>query len=355
MTKKKDIEVLRVMHLRGPNIWTYRPVIETWLDIGELEDLPSNKIPGLYERLTAWLPGLIEHRCGVGERGGFLERLREGTWAGHILEHVALELQNLAGMRTGFGKTRSTSVHGVYKMAFRTRQEKVGRAALTVARDLLMAAIDDQPFDLKQQLAELTDLADSYCLGPSTSHIVDAATERKIPSIRLTDGNLVQLGYGVRQRRIWTAETDETSAIAEGIASDKDLTKSLLQSCGVPVPEGRMVDSPDDAWEAAEDIGLPVVVKPYDGNHGRGVSLDLTTREDVIAAYHLADRKGGGVMVEKFIAGNEHRLLIVGKRLVAAAAGETAWVTGDGTSNIIKLVDEQINTCLLYTSPSPRD
>ncbi len=344
MTKKKDIEVLRVMHLRGPNIWTYRPVIETWLDIGELEDLPSNKIPGLYERLTAWLPGLIEHRCGVGERGGFLERLREGTWAGHILEHVALELQNLAGMRTGFGKTRSTSVHGVYKMAFRTRQEKVGRAALTVARDLLMAAIDDQPFDLKQQLAELTDLADSYCLGPSTSHIVDAATERKIPSIRLTDGNLVQLGYGVRQRRIWTAETDETSAIAEGIASDKDLTKSLLQSCGVPVPEGRMVDSPDDAWEAAEDIGLPVVVKPYDGNHGRGVSLDLTTREDVIAAYHLADRKGGGVMVEKFIAGNEHRLLIVGKRLVAAAAGETAWVTGDGTSNIIKLVDEQINT-----------
>jgi len=344
MTKKKDIEVLRVTHLRGPNIWTYRPVIETWLDIGELEDLPSNKIPGLYERLTAWLPGLIEHRCGVGERGGFLERLKEGTWAGHILEHVVLELQNLAGMRTGFGKTRSTSVHGVYKMAFRTRQEKVGRAAFALGRDLLMAAIDDKPFDLKQQLADLTDLADSYLLGPSTSHIVDAATERKIPSIRLTEGNLVQLGYGARQRRIWTAETDETSAIAEGIASDKDLTKSLLQSCGVPVPEGRMVDNPDDAWEAAEDIGLPVVVKPYDGNHGRGVSLDLKTRAEVEAAYHLADRKGSGVMVEKYITGTEHRLLVVGKSVVAAAAGETAWVTGDGKSNIIKLVDEQINT-----------
>lgn len=344
MTKKKDIEVLRVTHLRGPNIWTYRPVIETWLDIGELEDLPSNKIPGLYERLTAWLPGLIEHRCGVGERGGFLERLKEGTWAGHVLEHVVLELQNLAGMRTGFGKTRSTSVHGVYKMAFRTRQEKVGRAAFTLGRDLLMAAIDDKPFDLKQQLADLTDLADSYLLGPSTSHIVDAATERKIPSIRLTEGNLVQLGYGARQRRIWTAETDETSAIAEGIASDKDLTKSLLQSCGVPVPEGRMVDNPDDAWEAAEDIGLPVVVKPYDGNHGRGVSLDLKTRAEVEAAYHLADRKGSGVMVEKYITGTEHRLLVVGKSVVAAAAGETAWVTGDGKSNIIKLVDEQINT-----------
>lgn len=344
MTKKKDIEVLRVMHLRGPNIWTYRPVIEAWLDIGELEDHPSNTIPGLTERLTTWLPGLIEHRCGVGERGGFVLRLNEGTWAGHILEHIALELQNLAGMRTGFGKTRSTSVRGVYKMAFRTRQEKVGRAALAAARDLLMAAIENTPFDVAQCIVGLTDLVDSYCLGPSTSHIVEAATERRIPSIRLTEGNLVQLGYGARQRRIWTAETDETSAIAEGIASDKDLTKSMLQSCGVPVPEGRMVDDPEDAWDAAEDIGLPVVVKPYDGNHGRGVSLDLRTREDVIAAYHLADRKGGGVMVEKFIAGNEHRLLVVGKRVVAAAGGETAWVTGDGKSNIIELVDAQINT-----------
>jgi cyanophycin synthetase len=143
MTKKKAIEFLRVSHLRGPNIWTYRPVIEAWLDIGALEDLPSNKLPGLYERLVAWLPGLVEHRCGVGERGGFLERLKEGTWSGHILEHVALELQNLAGMRTGFGKTRSTGEIGVYKMAFRTRQPEVGMAALHTGRDLLMAAIDD--------------------------------------------------------------------------------------------------------------------------------------------------------------------------------------------------------------------
>ena len=148
MTKKKEIDILRVTHLRGPNIWTYRPVIEAWVDIGELEDYPSNTIPGLTERLTAWLPGMIEHRCGVGERGGFLLRLREGTWAGHILEHIALELQNLAGMRTGFGKTRGVSVRGLYKVAFRTRQEKVGRAALVTARDLLMAAIEDRPFDV---------------------------------------------------------------------------------------------------------------------------------------------------------------------------------------------------------------
>ncbi|MEB0030459.1 cyanophycin synthetase [Undibacterium sp. RTI2.1] len=346
MTKKKDIEILRVTHLRGPNIWTYRPVIEAWLDIGALEDFPSNTLPGLYERLTTWLPGLTVHRCSVGETGGFLERLREGTWSGHILEHVVLELQNLAGMRTGFGQTRSTNQVGVYKMAFRTRQEQVGRAALALGRDLLMAAIEDTQFDLEAKLVPLREMVDDLCLGPSTAHIVDAATDRRIPSIRLTDGNLVQLGYGAAQRRIWTAETDRTSAIAESIASDKDLTKTLLQSCGVPVPEGSLVKSAEEAWEAAEDIGVPVVVKPYDGNHGRGVSLNLMTEADVHAAYHLAARKGDSesVIVERFVTGNEHRLLIVGKRLVAAAKGEALWVVGNGTSNIIQLVDDQINT-----------
>ena len=347
MTKKKDIEVLRVTHLRGPNIWTYRPVIEAWLDIGELENFPSNLLPGLYERLTAMLPGLIVHRCGVGEHGGFLERLRDGTYAGHILEHVVLELQNLAGMKTGFGKTRQIGDGtGLYKMAFRTRQEQVGRAALAAGRELLMAMIEDRPYDLAATVIDLTDLVESVCLGPSTANIVDAATVRKIPAIRLTDGNLVQLGHGASQRRIWTAETEETSAIAEGIASDKDLTKSLLSSCGVPVPEGELVTSAEAAWEAAQDIGVPVVVKPYDGNHGRGVSLNLMTEADVTAAYALAARKGDSksVIVERFIAGNEHRLLVVGKRLIAAAAGESLWVTGDGKANIIELVDSQINT-----------
>lgn len=341
----KNIQLLRVTHLRGPNIWTYRPVIEAWVDIGELEDYPSNTLPGFYERLTHLLPGLVVHRCGVGEPGGFLLRLREGTWAAHILEHVVLELQNLAGMRTGFGKTRQTSVRGVYKMAFRTRQEQVGRAALAAGRDLMMAAIDNQDYDLNGTVARLRDMVDALCLGPSTAHIVEAATDRGIPHIRLTDGNLVQLGHGTAQRRIWTAETDQTSAIAEEIASDKDLTKSLLSSCGVPVPQGRVVNSAQEAWEAAEDLGLPVALKPEDGNHGRGVSLDLNTQHDIEAAFLLAQRKGGGsVIVEKFISGNEHRLLVVGKRVVAAARGESAWVTGDGQSNIIELVDSQINT-----------
>lgn len=338
------MEFLKVLSLRGPNIWTYRPALEAWVDIGALEDSPSNTIPGFYERLLSLLPSLIEHRCGVGERGGFMLRVREGTWAAHILEHVTLELQNQAGMQSGFGKARETSTRGIYKVVVRSRHEEVSRACLNAARDLVMAAIEDRPFDVSGTVARLHDLVDSLCLGPSTACIVDAATERGIPSIRLTDGNLMQLGYGIRQRRIWTAETDQTSAIAEGIASDKDLTKSLLQSCGVPVPEGRVVDSPEDAWEAAEDIGVPVVVKPTDGNHGRGVSAELMTREEVEAAYGIALNEGSEVMVERFVRGNEHRLLVVAGRLAAATRGESVAVTGDGRSSIAELIDRQLNT-----------
>lgn len=341
---KNNLQILRVSHLRGPNIWTYRPVIEAWLDLGELEERPSNKIPGFYERLLALLPGLGQHRCGVGEVGGFLERLRDGTWAGHILEHICLELQSLAGMPTGFGKTRMTSVHGIYKMAFRTRQEEVGRAALQAGHELLLAAIDDRAYDLPAAVARLRELCDRLCLGPSTAHIVEAATDRRIPHIRLNEGNLVQLGYGARQHRIWTAETDQTSAIAESIASDKQLTKELLQSCGVPVPEGEEVDGPAQAWEVAQDIGVPVTVKPTDANHGRGVFTDLHTREDVEKAWHAADAEGSGVLVEKFIEGEAHRLLVVGKQVVAATRGKKQTVTGDGQSSILQLIDSQINS-----------
>lgn len=342
--KKKDIEFLDVVTLRGPNIWTYRPVLEAWVDIGELEDFPSNTIPGFYERLSGWLPTLIEHRCSPGVRGGFLQRLREGTWPGHILEHVTLELQNLAGLPGGFGKARETSRRGVYKVVVRAWHEQVTRAALQEGRDLVMAAIEDRPFDVPAAVARLRALVDSLCLGPSTACIVDAADDRDIPYIRLFEGNLVQFGYGSRQRRIWTAETDRTSAIAEGISRDKDLTKELLSTCGVPVPEGRLVQSAADAWEAAQDIGLPVVVKPYDGNHGRGVFTNLLTRDEIESAYAVAVDEGSGVIVERFITGNEHRLLVVGDRMVAAAAGEPAWVTGDGVSTIEDLIGSQINT-----------
>src|SRR5512135_3355659 len=338
------MEFLKILPLRGPNIWTYRPALEVWVNLPGLEDSPSNTIPGFYERLSAWLPTLVEHRCGIGERGGFLQRVREGTWAGHILEHVTLELQNLAGMQSGSGKARETGVRGVYKVVVRSRDEQVTRAALHAARDLILAAIHDEPYDVAAAVARLHDMVDSLCLGPSTACIVDAATGRGIPSIRLTEGNLVQLGYGARQRRIWTAETDRTGAIAEGISRDKDLTKELLSACGVPVPEGRIVDSPADAWEAAEDIGVPVVVKPSDANHGRGVSIDLTTRDEIEAAYRLADAEGSEVIVERFIRGNEHRLLVIGGKLAAAARGETISLVADGKSSIRTLIYTQVNS-----------
>jgi len=340
----KTIDIIDVLSLRGPNIWTYRPVLEAWVDIGELEDFPSNTIPGFYERLTAWLPSLVEHHCGVGVHGGFLMRLREGTWPGHIMEHVMIELQNLAGMQSGFGKARETSKRGVYKVVVRARHEEVSRAALFAARDLVMAAIQDKPFDVKATVDNLRDILESVALGPSTGCIVDAATDRRIPSMRLNEGNLVQLGYGARQRRIWTAETDQTSAIAETISSDKELTKTLLQSCGVPVPEGRIVNSVADAWDAAESIGLPVVVKPLDGNHGRGVSTNLNNQKDVEAAFLLAEQESSDVIVERFIRGNEHRLLIIGGRLVAAARGEEASIVSDGVSTISELINSQLNS-----------
>lgn len=340
----KKIDILRIIPLRGPNIWTYRPALEVWVDIGELEDFPSNTLPGFVDRLMAWLPSLVEHKCSIGERGGFVQRLREGTWTAHILEHVTLELQNLVGQRTGFGKARGTSTRGVYKIVVRSRQEEVTRACLEAARQLLLAAIEDRPFDVAATLAEVRALADSRCLGPSTASIVDAATDRRIPSIRLTDGNLVQLGYGAASRRIWTAETDRTSAIGESIAGSKDLTKRLLASCGVPVPEGREVDSAADAWEAAEDIGLPVVVKPTDANHGRGVFTDLNTRAEVEKAYAAALKEGSGVIVERFVRGNAHRLLVVGNRMVAAIRGKVLSVVGDGRSTVAQLVDAQINS-----------
>ncbi|HMM50141.1 MAG TPA: cyanophycin synthetase [Burkholderiaceae bacterium] len=340
---RKHIEILDYRFIRGPGRWTYRPVLEAVVDIGALEDFPSNLIPGFPERLLSWLPSLIEHHCSYGERGGFVRRLHEGTWPAHILEHVALELQSLAGMPGGFGRARETPRRGVYRVVIRAFQEEVALAALHAARDLVMAAIEDRPYDVAGTVEELHALSDEHYLGPSTLSIVDAADERSIPAIRLNDGNLVQLGYGARQHRIWTAESDRTSAIAEGISRDKDLSKQLLQACGVPVPEGRLVTSADDAWEAACEIGVPVVVKPYDGNHGRGVFTNVISREEVEAAWAVAKEEGSGVIVERFVKGKEHRLLVVGGRLVAAARGEPAFVIGDGRSSVTELIDLQLN------------
>ncbi|MEK7705515.1 MAG: cyanophycin synthetase [Myxococcota bacterium] len=338
------MEFLRILSLTGPNFWSRRSVLEAWVDLGDLAEARSDTVPGLFERLSSWLPGLIEHRCGLGVRGGFFERLREGTYPAHVLEHVAIELQNLAGTPVGFGKARETSQPGVYKVAVRFREEAVGRESLHVARELILAAMRGESYDVAAPIARLRTLVEQVSLGPSTLAIVAAAEARGIPVRRLNDGSLVQLGHGARQRRIWTAETDRTSAIGESIAQDKELTKSLLRAVGVPVPEGRVAADAPDAWAAACAIGVPVVGKPVAGNHGRGVFIGLRTQVEVETAYATAAQEGSGVIVERAIAGNEHRLLIVGGHVVAAARGEDAWVVGDGVHAVRELVDKQLNS-----------
>ncbi len=328
-------------------MWSYNPALEVLIDIGDLEDYPSDLIPGFYDRLCKCLPSLHEHRCSYGEPDGFLKRVEEGTWPGYILEHLTIELQNLAGIAGGFGRARDGGRRGVYKVIVSAIEEAVTLQAFKFARDLLLTLIQDNGDAIAQReqiIEELRDLSDDLCLGPSTACIVNAATVREIPYIRLSSGNLVQLGYGSKQRRIWTAETDQTSAIAETISRDKDLTKSLLASAGVPIPEGRVVTSADDAWEAAQDIGLPVVVKPIDGNHGRGVFINLYTQQEIEAAYAVAINEGSEVLVERHIIGDEHRLLVVGNKVVAVAKSETVWITGDGKHTVLELIQIQINS-----------
>lgn len=338
------MEVRQIRVLRGPNVWATFPVLEAWIDLGDLKDSPSTELPGFNQRLMSWLPTMIEHRCSLGERGGFFERLRRGTYAAHIVEHVSLELQSLAGAEVQFGRARQTADEAVYQVVVEYEEETVGKECMQAACELVEAAAYNRPFDVSGAIQRLRALVDDLCLGPSTRTIVKAAKARDIPIRRLNTGSLVQLGHGIHQHRILTAETDHTSAVAESISQDKELTKSLLQSIGVPVPRGRIVNDADDAWEAAESIGVPVVVKPRNGNHGRGVFTGLSSREQISRAFAHAAEEGDGVIVERFARGTEHRLLVVGGRFVAAATGEPAYVTGDGRRTVEDLVEQDLNS-----------
>ena len=342
MSEEQVIEPLtfrKINVLRGPNVWANFPVIEVLVDLASLKDISSEMIPGFNDRLKSWLPTMIEHRCSVGERGGFFERLRRGTYMAHILEHVVLELQSLAGNVVGYGRARELDEDGVYRVAIEYHNEIVGKEAIEIGRRLVLACVNDLPFDVEAEVARLRELVHEHCLGPSTQGIVNAAKARGIPYFRLNEGSLVQLGYGSRQRRIWTAETDRTSAIGESIAQDKELTRNLLNTIGVPVPEGRVVTSRVDAWETALEIGLPVVVKPQYGNHGRGVTTNLYTQQEVEQAYENAYKEESTVMVEKFFEGSDYRMLVIGNNLVAAARREPAQVNGDGKSTVKELVE----------------
>lgn len=330
------MEFRKIWVLRGANHWSPFPVLEVELLLRDLETQPTSAIPGFGARLTALLARLDPH--GVG--AVFSHRLEQGTSLAHVLQHLTLLLQLRAGSDVTFGLARAVELPTFYRVVVEFEEEPLARACLDAAREMLQATLTGVAFDAEAAMRRLCDLAHDVRLGPSTGAIVRAARERNIPASRLNDGSLVQLGQGVYSRRILTAETDRTGAIAEAIAQDKELTRRLLHAVGVPVPDGRPVSDAADAWAAAEEIGVPVVVKPQFGNHGRGVATNLTTREQVLRAHDAAQRAGKQVIVETFIPGDDFRLLVVGDRLVAAARREPAQVVGDGRSSIRQLIDE---------------
>jgi cyanophycin synthetase len=321
------MDTSRIRALRGPNLWSRHTAVETIVSCAP-EERALSTLPGFETRLRALFPGL-----------GSLRRSPEQSSLAHVLEAATLALQTQAGCPVTFSRTTQTLEPGVFQVVVEYTEEDVGRKALKAAEALIQAALGGGAFDAAATVAELRSIDEDVRLGPSTGAIVHAATVRGIPHRRLTSGSLVQFGWGSHQRRIWAAEVDSTSAVSESIAQDKDLTKTLLRAAGVPVPLGRPVSSVDDAWEAALEIGLPVVLKPQDGNQGKGVTVNVTTREMLELAYQAADEIGT-VMVEKFLPGSDFRFLVVGRRLVAAARRDPPHVIGDGVRTVRELVDQ---------------
>ena len=348
------LRILETRVLRGANYWAKEPVIRQVVDLGVLEEFPSNRIPGFVDALVELLPTLEDHACSLGRRGGFITRLRDGTWAGHVAEHIALEFQNLAGTDVRHGKTRGTGEHGRYNVIFEYREEQVGIEAGRKAVGLVnhLVAPDDPAFDfdLMAELESLILMAERLAFGPSTQALIDEAAGRDIPYMRLDRYSLVQFGQGVHQQRIRATMTSRTSGIAVDIASDKKLTNRLLDSAGLPVPRSEMVETEDEAVAAARRLGYPCVIKPLDGNHGRGVALDLRDEAAVRAAWPetLRQSRGGDVIVESYITGRDYRCLVIGGRLAAVAERVPASVTGDGERTIRELVDDH------QRRPAPR-
>ena len=323
------MDVSRIRALRGPNLWSRHTAIEAIVSCSEGER-DINSIPGFETRLRERFPEIALLQPALNG---------ETNSTAHILEFATLGLQAQAGCPVTFSRTAQTVEPGIYQVVVEYSEEEVGRLALELAQALCQAAFNDTPFDLADALHRLRELDEDVRLGPSTGSIVYAAVARNIPYRRLTKGSLVQFGWGSKQRRIQAAETDMTSAVAESIAQDKELTKRLLQSAGVPVPNGRPVNDAEDAWAAAQEIGAAVVVKPQDGNQGKGVAVNLSTREQVLAAYAVANKISDDVLVERYISGQDHRFLVVGSKLVAAARREPPMVIGDGTHTVRQLVD----------------
>ncbi|WP_104020045.1 cyanophycin synthetase [Roseovarius nitratireducens] len=339
------MRILEHRALRGPNYYSRYQVIYMRLDIEDLEDRPSDKVPGIAEKLEAIFPTIYEHRCSIGEPGGFLQRVRNGTFAGHMVEHLAIELQNLVGFSVGYGKSVDSYERGVYNVVYRYRDETTGIAAGEAAVEIVRKLYDGGHIDLDPIIEHLKQVRDANALGPSTGSIVNAAKARNIPWYKLTEGtSYIQLGHGVKQRRFQATVTDESGIIGHSIADDKDWTKQILGDAGIAVPQGYTCYSWDEVKEAAEWIGWPVVTKPLAGNHGRGVTTDITTMDDLKSGYEAALARvrddSGAVIVESYIKGEDHRMLVIGGKLVAAARRRPAHVTGDGKSTIRALIDK---------------
>jgi cyanophycin synthetase len=338
-----DLTILETRVYRGANIWSYEKAIHLVVDLGSLEDFPTNTLPDFTENLLAALPALREHSCSRGRRGGFVERLHEGTWLGHVAEHTALALQQVVGHDIRRGKTRQVKgEHARYNVIFGYVDEQVGLNAARLAVRLVNHLVSADPeFDFEEELEAFILRAERTAFGPSTQAILDEAVSRDIPWIRLNQYSLVQLGQGVHAKRIRATMTSATSAIAVDVASDKDLTTRLLGAAGLPVPRQDTVRSADQAVRAAERIGYPVVVKPLDGNHGRGVCLDLQDADAVREAFVVAEEQSrrGTVVVESFITGKDYRCLIIDGRMAAIAERVPASVTGDGSSSVQQLID----------------
>lgn len=336
------MKIININVMRGPNYWSVRrhKLIVMVLDLEELEELPTNKIPGFDARLKKMFPGMQEHRCSVGKAGGFFKRIKEGTWMGHVVEHIALEIQTMAGMDTGFGRTRDYGEKGVYNVVFDYHEEKVGVYAAKAAVRIAEALISGDKYDLDADIQEMRELRESVRLGPSTASIIDEAVSRGIPWIRLNKYSLCQLGYGENQKRIQATVTSQTSSIGVELACDKEDTKYLLEQAEIPVPKGEIVKSEDSLLSALRSIGYPVVIKPVNGNHGRGITTNITDKENALIAYNAAKNVSRSVIVERYITGDDYRVLVINYKLVAAAKRTPARVIGDGKSTIEQLIEE---------------
>jgi cyanophycin synthetase len=337
------MKILSVQALRGPNIWSVnrKKLIQMRLDLEDMEQKPTDKIPGFLERLEKMFPSMYEHRCSEGAPGGFFSRVKRGTWMGHVIEHIALEIQTLAGMETGFGRTRETKTPGIYNVVFSYAEEKVGLFAAESAVKIAEALASGDAYDLLADIQKMREIREDVRLGPSTGSIVDEAIARDIPWIRLGTNSLIQLGYGVNQMRFQATITCKTSNIAVDIACNKEETKRLLYNNAIPVAKGDICVDEEDLKITIDRIGYPIVLKPLDGNHGKGASINVKTWEAAVEGLAFAKKYSRRVIVEKFITGHDFRVLVIDNQIVAAAQRVPAHIVGDGKNTIQFLIDKE--------------